>query len=358
MLSFAGIVRTRVAGGETKERAMNDLFEKTVQKYLLPVEKLAEGPSDAMYFLHRKGGLVYSEGYAHPPGGLFGCLIKYPDPDGHIIIYGKNFNWTHRRYEGGKLVIVSYKEQVRRQVELLPELATRPPRPPYADHFSHFLLSEMRGYFDGKRSLRLLMESTPRIAEVVSSLEELLCVPRERVGCNGSLSYGYFEEPQEDVDVIFFGSVQENFEIIKRIRQLKRESPDRECVELGKTWPLRFKHLGTVICPFFKYARRDEIPLKDFRMEVIKESVSASGVVVNDCHTGYLPAILTLDHVTLDGRQRREPIDVVIYDGSQRGEYFGGYRLRVRSRLVRITRARDERDALLVTLPREIETLA
>lgn len=337
---------------------MHSLFEKSIQKYLLPVEKLDDGPSDAMYFLHRKGGLVYSEGYAHPPGGLFGCLIKYPDARGHIVIFGKKFGWTHRRYEGGELVVVPYREQLRRQVELLPELAARPPCPPYADYFSHFFLSEMKGFFDNKRSLRLLMESTPRIAEIVSSLVKLLGVPGERVGCNGSLSYGYFEEPEEDVDVVFFGTVKENFEVIERIRQLKRENPDRECVELGKTWPLRFKHFGTIICPFFKYIRADEIPLKDFHMEVVKESVSASGVVVNDRHTGYLPALLTLDRVIIDGRKRRQPIDLVIYNGAQRGEYFNGYRLRVRSRLVRITKARDEQDALLVTSPEEIEVLA
>ncbi len=337
---------------------MADLFEKTIQKYLLPLEKLDNGPSDAMYFLHKKGGFVYCEGYAHPPGGLFGCLIKYPDPDGHIDILGKRFNWTHRRYDEGKLVVVPYKEQVRRQVELLPELATRPPCPPYADHFSHFLLSEMRGFFNGKRSLKILMESTPRIAEVVGSLEEILGVPAERVGCNGSLMYGYFKEPDEDVDVTFYGTVQENFKVIERIRHLKKEDPERECVELGKTWPLRFKHMGTVVCPFFKYTRVDEIPLKDFRMEVVKESVAADGMVVDDRHTGYLPILLSLDRVMLDGRRRNQPIDLVIYDGSQRGEYFNGDKLRVKSRLVKITKGRDERDALLVTMPEEIKRLA
>ena len=341
-----------------EECVMDDLFEKTIQEYLLPIEKLADGPSDAMYFLHKRGGLVYSEGYAHPEGGLFGCLIKYPDPEGHIIIFGKKFNWTHRRYENGELVIVPYMEQVRRQVELLPELATRPPCPPYADHFNHFLLSEMRGFFDGKRSLKILMESMPRLAEVVDSLDELLGVPRERVGCNGSLAYGYFEEPQEDVDVVFFGSVEQNFEVIKRIRQLKKESPDRECVELGKTWPLRFKHLGTVVCPFFKYADVDEIPLRNFHMEVVKESVSAGGVVVDDRHTGYLPAIFNLDQVAIDGRRRKQPIDLIIYDGAQRGEYFKGDALRIVSRLVRVVKNREERDALLVTAPQEIEKIA
>jgi predicted nucleotidyltransferase len=341
-----------------EECATDDLFEKTIGQYLIPVEELSEGPSDAMYFLHKKGGLVYSEGYAHPPDGLFGCLIKYPDPDGHIIIFGKRFNWTHRRYENGELVIVPYMEQVRRQVELLPELATRPPCPPFADHFSHFLLSEMRGFFDGKRSLKILMESTPRLAEVVDSLDDLLGVPRERMGCNGSLAYGYFEEPQEDVDVVFYGSVKQNFEIVKRIRQIKKEEPDRECVELGRTWPLRFKHLGTVVCPFFKYADINEIPLRNFQMEVVRESVSASGVVVDDRHTGYLPALFTLDGVVIDGRRLDKPIDLIIYDGAQRGEYFNGDALRISGRLVRIVKDGGEREALLVTAPREIEKQA
>lgn len=332
---------------------MSDIFETTVARFLCPIEQLTEGPSDATYFLHRRGGLIYAEGYAHPPGGFYGCMIKYPDPAGHITIFGRKFNWIHRRHENGTLVIVPYDEQVRRQVALLPELATRPPCPPFADHFSHYLLSEMNGFFDAKKSLRILLEESPRLREVVESLNGLLGLPLDRIGCNGSLQYGYFEEPQEDVDVIFFGSVQQNFEVITRIRALKQEEPERECFELGKTWPLRFKHLGTIICPFFKYANREEIPLADFRMEMVKPSVVALGTVANDLHTGYLPAVLSLEDVTIDGA-RRGPLDLVIYDGSQRGEYFKNDRLRITARLVRIKKPRETKEALLVTMPREV----
>jgi len=332
---------------------MKDFFDQRIVKFLCPIEQLTGGPSDAMYFLHKKGGLVYSEGYAHPPGGLYGCVIKYPDPKGHIIIFGRNFNWTHRRYEDGKLVIVPYREQVRRQVALLPELATRPPCPPYADHFSHFLLGDMQGFFDAKKSLGILLQESARLKEVIESLEKLLGVPLDRIGCNGSLAYGYFEEPQEDVDVIFFGTVRQNFEIIQRIRKLKKEDPKRECVELGKTWPLRFGHLGTVICPFFKYSRPEEIPLTEFHMEIVKEAVVVHGVVAEDIHTGYLPAMVTLDRVTIDGKPHA-PLDMVIYDGSQRGEYFMNDRLKIKARLVKITTRKGTRDALLVTMPGEI----
>jgi predicted nucleotidyltransferase len=238
-------------------------------------------------------------------------------------------------------------------MEILPELKNRPPRPPFADHFCHFYLEEFQGYFDSMRSLDLLCESSPRLGQIIQSVTELLEIPRERIGCTGSLAYGYYEEPLEDVDSVFFGTVREIADLVGRIRALKRKEPDREVIELGKPWPLRFKHMGTVICPFFKYAVREEIPLREFRMEVIREPVRASGVVADDRHTAYLPAILTLDDVVLDG-SRRPPIDLVIYDGSKRGEYFKGMRLEFNGRLVSITRAGETREALLATMPGEV----
>ncbi|MDD5556522.1 MAG: hypothetical protein PHN82_04635 [bacterium] len=333
---------------------MADRFDGMMARFLQPMDRLAGGPTDAIYLLHRKGGLVFSEGYAHPPGGLYGALIKYPDPNGHIDIFGRKFNWTHRRFTDGRLEIIPYAEQVERQMEILPELRSRPPRPPYAENFCHFLLDEMAGFFDSMRSLDLLVESTPRLAEVIASVEELLEVPRERIGCTGSLAYGYYEEEEEDVDCIFFGTVRENAALIERIRSLKRREPDREVVELGKAWPLRFKHLGTVICPFFKYAREDEIPLRDFRMEVVRGPVTGACTVADDRHTPYLPVVLTVEGVTLDG-EPRPPMELVIYDGSRRGEYYRGMRLSFGGRLVRIEDAAGAREALLATTPGEVE---
>ncbi len=332
---------------------MSDRFDQVMRQYLLPMDKLVGGPVDSMYFLHRKGGLVYCEGYAHPPDGFYGALIKYPDPKGHIDIFGRRFDWTHRRYENGKLVIIPGDEQVRRMMEVYPELAARPPIPIFADHFCRFLFSEMRGFFDSKGSLDLLMESNPRLREVIASLDALLGVPRDRIGCSGSLAYGYYEEPLEDVDATFFGTVEQNFEVVRRIIELKKREPDREVEELGKIWPLRFKHMGTVVCPFFRYTVPSEIPLKDFTMELAAPSVSLTGTVSDDRHTPYLPAVIGLDGVSADGKSR-PPIEVVIYDGAQRGEFFKGDRVWVKGRLVRITKDGRTRDAALVTKPDEV----
>ena len=329
---------------------MEDRFDQTVKEFLIPIDRLVDGPSDTVYFLHKKGGLVYCEGYAHPPGGFYGALIKYPDPDGHINLFGRNFNWTHRQYVDGNLEIVPYDEQVRRQIEVIPELASRPPRPPYADYFCHFLLDEFDGFFDNKHSLRIWLESSPRIAEIISSLEDLLGVSRDRIGCTGSLAYGYYEEPLEDVDAVFFNSVSENRELADRIKELKRREPEREVFELGKTWPLRFTHMGTIICPFFKYARQEEIPIKECRMEIIRETVTATGIVTDDRHALYCPSLLTLDEVILDGG-KRDPLEIVIYDGALRGEYYKGTRLRITAQLVKIITDAKTVEALLVTKP-------
>jgi hypothetical protein len=192
------------------------------------------------------------------------------------------------------------------------------------------------------------MKASPRIHEIIVSLEKLLGAGSENIGCTGSLAYGYYEEPLEDVDAVFFGTVKENRRTVERIRSLKKKEPQREVIELGKPWPLRFKHMGTLICPFFKYAVPDEIPLKDFRMTVVKEHVSGRGTVINDVHTAYLPAILTLDNVVLD-KQKRAPIDLIIYDGALRGEFYVGDVLDVVARLVRIEDKKGTREALLIT---------
>lgn len=332
---------------------MSDRFDQVMKKYLLPVSTLVGDPVDSTYFLHTKGGLVYCEGYAHPKDGFYGALIKYRDPKGHIDIFGRKFNWTHRRYENGKLVIIPGNEQVARMMEVYPELAKRPPVPIWADHFCRFLFSEMQGFFDSKQSLALLCKENQRLREVVDSLNGLLGVSRERIGCSGSLAYGFYEEPLEDVDATFFGTVDQNFEVVRRIVDLLKREPEREVVELGKSWPLRFKHMGTVICPFFRYTDPSEIPYRNFTMELAAPSISITGTVSDGRHSPYLPAIVPLEDVKADGKSR-SPLEVVIYDGGMRGEFFKGDRVWVKSRLVKVVNRGRTYEAALVTRPDEI----
>lgn len=333
---------------------MSDRFDEVMRKYLVPMSAFVGPPVDSLYFLHKKGGLVYCEGYAHPPDGFYGALIKYQDPKGHIDIFGRKFNWTHRRYEKGELVIIPGDQQVRRMKQVYPELADRPPSPPFADHFCQFYFSEMQGFFDTKRSMELLCAENPRLKEVVESLHGLLGVPRERIGCSGSLAYGFYEEPLEDVDATFFGTVEQNYEVVQRILDLLKREPQRQVSELGKTWPIRFKHMGTVICPFFRYAVPEEIPYREFTMELVASDVAMTGTVADARHTPYLPAVLPLEKVTHDHKPHA-PIELVIYDGALRGELFTGDRVHLKCKLVKVTKAGRSYEAALVTKPGELK---
>ncbi len=88
-------------------------------------------------------------------------------------------------------------------------------------------------------------------------------------------------------------------------------------------------------------------------MELLAPSVSITGTVADGRHTPYLPAVLPLEDVRADGKARL-PIEVVIYDGAQRGEYLKGDRVWVKGRLVKVARGGRAHEAALVTKPEEI----
>lgn len=326
---------------------MVDRFEEAMEMFLLPLDELGE-PSDSLYFLKNDGSLVYCEGYCHPPGGFYGMILKYPKADGHIVIHGKRFDWTHRRFEGGDLVIVPYEEQVRKCYEIDPKLIPAEPNPVFVEHFVRFDLADFRGYFDPRKSLRLLMEENPKLAIVVRRIADLLDVPFEDIGCTGSLAYGHYYERDEDVDLVIYGSAARNRAVVKRILELKEREPERRVFELGKFWPMRFFDSGTLICPFFKYSNPGEIPLKKCEMNVVKDHVKAFGTVIDDLHAIYLPSIVQLAGVILDGATV-DDMPLIIYDGAQRGEYYKGDRLSVEGRLVEVREEGRTYRALLST---------
>jgi hypothetical protein len=60
--------------------------------------------------------------------------------------------------------------------------------------------------------------------------------------------------------------------------------------------------------------------------------------VAANTHSLYVPVVLRLENVYLDG-EKTDDIDLIIYDGSVRGEFKVGLRLHIRGRLVNIIRA-------------------
>jgi len=325
-----------------------DLFDQVMDKFLVPMADFTPPVVDSTYFLRKDGSFVFAEGYCHPPGALWGMIIKYPLPEGHIDVFGRPYSWTHREYVDGELVIVPFDRQVENQFKVAPELrALQGAVPPFAKTFVKFPLAGFQGYFDAVRSLRILREEYPELNEQVLQTCDLLDYDPARAGVSGSLAYGRLED---DVDLVLIGSAEEIYEICARIRAYKASHPEARVFELGKEWPVRFHYAGTLICPFFRYADPTRAPLFECRMSTLEEGLTVEGEVIDDLHTFYLPAILRLASVRRAAGDPLEDMELIIYHGAMRGELYNGDRVRATGDLVRVeTPGEGERVAFLVT---------
>ena len=331
-----------------------DRFDEIIDKFIIPVKELPPGAGDAFYFLRKDGSFVFTQGYCHPPGAIYCKIIYYPDRNGWVDIHGRRYGATIKRVVNGKVELVPHDEQLKKHFEIDPTLDPNEKLPCWAEFHVRLPLDQFAGYFDHRKSLARAMEMYPQVRDSVTSASEILQVPVERLGCTGSLSYGRLEEPADDVDLCLYGTVEQNRKVIARIRELTKREPERRVIEFGKYWPMRFYNGDLMICPFFEYLDPSEVPLRELDVTVLEENVEAAGRVKDDTHSIYMPPLLTLENVVVNGKSRGET-PLIIYDGSLRGEFRAGDRLEMKGvRLIRVRERGREFDALLVTVSPQI----
>ena len=318
----------------------------------MPLSSLETGVTDALYFLREDDAFVFTEGYCHSPGGLLGKVLLYPAADGEVDIFGRKFKSSYKRVEDGRLILIPHREQMDLQFKINPSLDPAAPRPVYSKYHVAFSLNEMKGVFEHRHSLRMAMEIYPGVKDTIEDLSRSFDIPLERLGCTGSTCYGKFEEPGDDIDTVFYGTIAENRKILARIKEVTRD-PSRRVFEFNRFWPIRFYWKGVMICSFFNYRLPAEIPLQDCRMKILKKGIRAVGQVSDDTHTIYMPPIVKLTHLMVDGRKNPD-LDLIIYDGSLRGEFYQGDYLEFQGDRVLVQTKRKEYEALLVTLRDDI----
>jgi len=332
---------------------MNDLFDKIIGKYLQPVSSLKNGVGDAYYFLRKDGSFIFTEGYLHPEGKIMGKVMLSPDPEGDTEIFGRMFKSSYKRVVDGELTLIPHPEQMLNQFDLTPGLDPAAPRPVYEEFHVEFPISDFAGVFEHHHSLMTAMEDYSMVKDSIEDLSRGFDIPLDRLGCTGSTCYGKFEEPDDDVDLVWYGSIAENKKVLAQIKDLTR-NPKNRVFEFGRWWPIRFFWKDMMICSFFNYRLKEEIPLRDCRMTVLEEDVRGVGMVDDDTHTIYMPSIMTLSHLMLNGKKSRN-MDLIIYDGSLRGEFFAGDYLDFKAYRVLVQTSDREYEALLVNLRDNIE---
>ena len=315
-----------------------DYFERQIEQIICPMSNLTRGILDTTYLMRKDGSFVYVEGYYAPPGKVIGKIIYYPKEGGRIDIHGRAYESMVKGEKDGETTYIPHDEQIRRHYELDPTLE-REDLIITKFHVA-FPLDSFAGYFDDRKSLAYAMNKFPLVGRAVENVSRFLDVPLDRLGITGSTALGR-HGVHSDIDLVIFGTVEQNRETAARICHYIHTTPEAKVVEFGKFWPLRFHYQGVEMCPAYVYMDLDEVPVRDCTVELVKDDVEVYGTVSDNAHAIFMPPVVTLSNVYIDG-ERADDLVLVVYDGSVRGEFYLKERLHIHGRLVRIRKKDGE----------------
>ena len=325
---------------------MKDLFKQTMDELLIPMDKL-DYILDTSYFLKNTGSFFYTEGYYHPGGRVIGKIIYYPDDKGETLIHGRPYTSIVKKEVDGVEIYIPHDEQIKIHYLIDKSLKPEEQKLLVADFLVAIPLEDFAGFFDPKKSLRYVMEHHRDVDDAVRMASEILEVPVDRMGVTGSSAFGR-RSKGSDIDLVMFGTPEENFRAVKKIWSMSYVDRDKRVVKFGKFWPLKFYLDEQEMCCFFAYSRKEDIPLANCRIELVKDGVVAYGTIKDNINSYYMPVILELEDVWVDA-ERDEDIRLIIYDGAVRGEFFLGERLHIDGRLIRVTNGEKSYTALLAS---------
>jgi len=311
---------------------MSDIFDKEMSCLLQPMDKLTDGPRDSMYFMQDDESFFFARGFWHPEGSVVGKTIYIPNPKGKTMIQGRPYESLVKVESDGEQVVVPYTEHLRRIYELYPELPPDAHELILTEYHVAFPRERLVGYFDHRISLAYSMDRYPGIKKAVETVSELFQVPLEKLGITGSSAMG---RKGADIDLVFYGTPEENMEIAHKIWGIVYSQPERQVIEFGKMWSLRLWVEGAEICTFYEYQDINDAPIRDCEVELVKDRVEAYGRVAGHLHSLYTPLVLNLEDVYVDD-DRYDNMDLIIYDGSVRGEFNRGLHLHLHGRLINI----------------------
>ena len=310
-----------------------DYFDKQIEQIICPVSELT-GALDTTYMMRRDGSFVYLEGYYAPLGEVIGKIIYYPKPGGRIDIHGRDYESMVKGEKDGETTYIPHDEQIRMHYGVDPSLEKKDLI--ITKFHVAFPFDSFRGFFDDRKSLAYAMKKFPLVGRAVENVSRFLDVPLERLGVTGSIALGRCGL-HSDIDLAIFGSVEQNRETAARICSHVHSNPDAKVIEFGKFWPLRFIYQGVEICPAYVYNDLGEVPIRDCTVELLKDRVEAYGTVSDDTHAIFMPPVVTLSDVYIDGKPA-DDITFVVYDGSVRGEFYLKERLHIHGRLIKVTK--------------------
>ncbi len=326
-----------------------DEFDRMIPNFMTPISELGDRIDDSLYLLRKDGTFIFTHGYYHPHRGrIIGKIIHYPTPSGDEMIWGRRYQSMHKKWVDGRHVAVPNDAQLKKAFEIDPSLNPRDSRPLVADYTLEFPREDFVGFFEPHHCLLECAKLYSWVGEWAATTAELMDFPLEKLGVTGSLAFGVVEEADMDFDVIFRGDLGENHRALTRIYEIALQ-PGKKVFEFGKSWPIRVYQGDLLICPFFVYQNWEDAPLTEAEITLEREDISGTATVFDDFQNSYLPIYLQLKEVEVEGTPRAD-IPLISYDGSIRGEYRKGDRLRFTGKLLRVKDKNGEYSVIAVDI--------
>lgn len=308
----------------------------SISDFLVPIQEMKNYITDCTYFLHKNGSFIFAEGYNQPDDIIIGNVIYYPNNKGHNNYYGHIYASMNKQMINGELERISHDDQYKKHLTLDMDLIPHENLPVYAKYRMGFPKKDIIGFFEHKKALTKCYSTNKSIQTAIDDVKKFLNIPQDRLGVTGSLSFGIFSEVHDDIDIVWYGSVEENRLIEKRIRALVKNDTNK-VFEFGRFWPIRFFYNKIMFCSFFCYSNPKDSPLYDFSVKILEDKISGYGTVSDDTHGIYMPLFLEMKNVKTN-TDSYDKINLIIYNGFLRGEYQNNNKLKFNGKLVELTR--------------------
>lgn len=314
---------------------------------------------DAEFYIRKDGLIVNTEGWYHPEGKLVGEVLYAPDQEGDKVIFGQKYRKVTLYPQTYTPVPYEKRAEVLRRYD--PQLDQTETNPYFARYKQIFDRSDFVAYLPNREVLEKITGALGRPEDTlvadVEDVQRLLGIDLTDVplGVTGGSLMGNFRG-FHDFDLVFQGSLEQNLQIAKAMRELVRRDPQRRIIEGGKGWNIRFYNdRGTFMCNFFSYGNPEDAPLREFEMEVLVPDLVVEGTVSDDTHSMYTPTILGLEQVKVRkvadqemDLEAPEPIQLIAYHTATRGECFSGDTVKARGALVNVKTPKGEYRAVCV----------
>lgn len=334
---------------------------KLFQVLSIPLDGSKQFPviRDAEFYIRKDGLIVNAEGWCHPDGKLIGEVLYAPDQDGDKVIFGQKYRKVTLYPQTYTPVPYDKRAEVLSRYD--PNLGKTDLNPYFAQYKQIFNRSDFFAYLPSREVFQKItgILATPgdTLTEDIQDAQTLMGIDLRNIpiGVTGVLLMGNFRN-FHDFDLVFQGSLEQNLRIAKAMRDLVKREPQRRVIEGGKGWNIRFyNNRGTLMCNFFSYGNLEDAPLREFEMEVLVPDLTIEGIVSDDTHSMYTPAILELDGVkvlNVDGQgadiETPKSIQLIAYHTATRGECFTGDKVKAFGSLVKIKTPKEEYRAVCV----------